>query len=191
MRYPWVDLNNDKFVQANEVVYLTAKGIAPLSYTGGYNYNNPSQLTTTGKVDPNLAADNTDEMLLSFDRQFGRDFAMSAAYIWRKYTNFRWSPLDNWSSANYVPMTWTPTASTCPTGSTCPQVTYYNRTSQPGTAYTYTNQPDYWRGFQGFELTARKRMSDELADERQLLVQRRAGALRLRGVLPGPDQHRD
>jgi len=160
VRYPWVDLNSDKFVQPNEVVYLTANGFAPLSYSGGYNYNNPTQLTTTGKVDPNLSADNTDEVLLSFDRQFGRDFAMSAAYIWRKYSNFRWSPTDNFSSANYTPITWTPTASTCPTGSTCPQVTYFNRTSQPGTAYTYTNQPDYWRGFQGFELTARKRLSD-------------------------------
>ncbi|MFB3855112.1 MAG: carboxypeptidase regulatory-like domain-containing protein [Vicinamibacterales bacterium] len=159
VRYPWVDLNGDKFVQANEVVLTTAKGIAPIQSTSGYNYNNPSQLTTTGKVDPKLTADKTDEILISFDQQLGPDFAVSAAYIWRKYTNFRWSPLDNFSAANYEAVKWTPTAGTCPAGAHCPEVTYYRRTSQPGTAYTYTNQPDYWRDFNGFEITARKRLS--------------------------------
>jgi len=44
-------------------------------------------------------------------------------------------------------------------GARCDAITYYNRTSQPSTAYTYTNRPDYWRGFNGIEITARKRMS--------------------------------
>ncbi len=160
VRFPWVDLNGDKVIQANEVVLLTSKGIAPVAASGGYNYNNPTQLTTTGRVDPNITADNTDEILVSYDRQFGRDFAVSGAYIYRKYTNFRWSPLDDFSSADYKPVTWTPPASSCPAGATCPTVTYYERTRQPGTAYTYTNQPDYWREFRGFEVTARKRMSN-------------------------------
>jgi hypothetical protein len=155
VRYPWVDVNGDKSVSANEVVYLAI----PLSYSGGYNYNNPTQTTTTGKVDPNLSADKTDEFLVSFDREIGPEFAVGAAYIWRKYSNFRWSPTDNWSSANYKPVTWTPSAATCPAGATCPTVTYYERLSQPPVNYTYTNQPDYWRGYQGIELTARKRMS--------------------------------
>ncbi len=156
VRYPWVDLNGDKSVQANEVV-LTA---IPLNSTGGYNYNNPTQTTTTGKVDPNLTADKTDELLVSFDRQIGNEFGVSAAYIWRKYTNFRWSPTDNWSSDEYRPVQWAPAASTCPAGATCPTVTYYERLRQPPVEYTYTNRPDYWRGYNGVELTARKRMSN-------------------------------
>ncbi len=156
VRYPWVDLNGDKSVSANELVYVPI----PLNSTGGYNYNNPTQTTTTGKVDPGLTSDKTDELLVSFDRQIGREFAVSAAYIWRKYTNFYWSPTDNWSSADYKPVTWTPTASTCPAGATCPAVTYYERLAQPGVNYTRTNQPDYWRGYSGVELTARKRMSN-------------------------------
>jgi len=155
VRYPWVDVNGDKSVTANELVYLSV----PLSYTGGYNYNNPTQTTTTGKIDPDLSADTTDELLVSFDRELGPDFAVGAAYIWRKYQNFRWSPTDNWSSADYRAVQWTPSAATCPAGATCPTVTYYERLSQPGTAYTYTNQPDYWRGYQGVELTVRKRFS--------------------------------
>jgi len=159
VRYPWVDLNSDKFVQVNEIVYLQEKGVAPLGYTSGYNYNNPTQTTTTGKVDPNLSAEKVDELLFSFDKQIGNDIGVSASYIWRKYSNLRWSPTDNWSSANYVATKWTPAASACPAGATCPEVTYYSPTSQPGVNYTYTNRPDYWRGYQGFELSARKRMS--------------------------------
>ncbi len=155
VRYPWVDANNDKFVQVNEIVYLQEKGVAPLGYTSGYNYNNPTQTTTTGKVDPNLTAETVDELLFSFDKQIGNDIGISASYIWRKYSNLRWSPTDNWSSANYEAKSYT--APTC--YGSCPQVTYYQPTSQPGVNYTYTNRPDYWRGYQGFELSARKRMS--------------------------------
>ncbi|HSK09994.1 MAG TPA: hypothetical protein VK911_10470, partial [Vicinamibacterales bacterium] len=159
IRYPWVDLNGDQSVQANEIVYLTEKGVAPLSYTSGYNYNNPSQTTTTGKVDPNITADYADEFLVSFDKQIGNDLGISAAYIWRKYQNFAWSQTDNWSSADYKPVSWAPAATACPAGASCPTVTYYERLSQPGVAYTRTNQPDYWRGYQGFEVSARKRLS--------------------------------
>jgi hypothetical protein len=156
VRYPWVDLNGDKSVQANEVVYTAI----PVQSTSGYNYNNPTQATTTGKVDPNLTNDKTNELLVSFDRQIGNQFAVSGAYIWRKYSNFRWTPTDDWSSADYKPVTWTPAASSCPAGAECPTVTYYERLRQPGVNYTYTNQPDYWRGYNGVELTARKRMSN-------------------------------
>jgi hypothetical protein len=153
VRYPWIDVNGDKFIQANEVVLTSV----PLSYSSGYDYKNPTATSTTGKVDPNLTGDYTDEILFSFDRQLSNDFAVSASYIWRKYQNFRWSPTDNWSSANYAAVQWTPT--NCAAGGTCPQVTYYQPTSQPPVGYTYTNQPDYWRGYNGFELSARKRMS--------------------------------
>ena len=134
VRYPWVDVNGDKSVTANEVVLTPI----PLNSTGGYNYNNPTQTSTTGKVDPDLTSDKTDEILVSFDREIGPEFAVGASYIWRKYTNFRWSPTDNWSSANFRPVEWTPNPATCPAGATCPTVTYYERLSQPGTAQPFT-----------------------------------------------------
>jgi len=155
VRYPWVDANNDGFVQANEVV-LTA---APLSWTGGYDYNNPTATTTTGTVDPNLKMETTDELLVSFDKQIGREFAVSASYIWRQYGNFRWDDRLNWTSANYEKVSFTPAATACPAGARCESVTYYQPTSQIPTGYIRTNQPDYSRGYRGFEITARKRMS--------------------------------
>jgi hypothetical protein len=153
VRYPWVDSNKDTVIQANEIVYTAA----PLDWTTGYNYKDPSQLTTTGTVDPNLTNEKTDEVIASFDRQIGQDFAVSASYIWRKYTNFRGVDILNFGPDNWTAVSWTPTG--CPAGADCPAVTYYQPTSQIPTTYLYTNIPDFWRGYQGFELTARKRFS--------------------------------
>jgi hypothetical protein len=156
VRYPWVDLNSDGFIQANEVV-LTA---APLSWTSGYDYNNPTATSTTGTVDPNLTMDNTNEIMVSFDKQFGNQFAVSASYIWRKYSNFAWSDTLNWTSANYTQVSYTPPATACPTGARCDTVSYYQPTSLIPTAYLRTNLPDYSRGYSGFEVSARKRMAN-------------------------------
>ena len=153
VRYPWVDGNGDGVVQANEIVYLSV----PLSWSSGYDYNNPSDISTTGTNDPNLTDDYADEVLVGFDRQIGTEIAVGASYIWRKYQNFRWSDTPNWNSSNYQAVTYTPT--NCPDGARCDTITYYNPTSTIPVGYTYTNQPDYWRGYQGFELSVRKRMS--------------------------------
>jgi hypothetical protein len=150
-----VDVNGDKFIQPNEVV-MTA---APLSWTSGYSYTNPSQTTTTGTVDSNLKNEYTHELLVTFDKQLGTELAFSASYIWRKYGNFRWNDRLNWSSSNYEQRSFTPAATACPAGARCETVTYYQPTSQIPTGYVLTNQPDYSRDFNGFEITARKRMS--------------------------------
>ena len=158
VRYPWVDLNGDTVIQANEIVY--SPSIVPLSRGGNYDWQNPSaQGSSPGKLDPNLTNDYTNEFIIGFDKAVGNDFAVSASYIWRKYENFRWSPPDGWSSANYVSATFTPAATACPAGARCPTVTYYEPTSVSPTPYTTKNQPDYWRGYNGFEVTARKRMT--------------------------------
>jgi hypothetical protein len=156
VRYPWVDVNKDGFIQANEVVYRSA----PLSWTSGYNYQNPTQTTTTGTVDPNLSADKTDEILLSFDHQIGNNMAVSASYIWRNYGNFRSNDILNFGADNWAPVQWTPPASACPAGADCPAVTYYQPTSQIPVSYLYTNVQDFHRNYQGFELTGRKRFSN-------------------------------
>ena len=153
VRYPWVDVNGDRFVQANEVVLLPV----PLTWTAGYDYNNPTATASSGTVDPNLTVDKTDELIIGFDRQIGNQLAVSASYIWRRYRNFRSNPKNGFSADNWVKKEFTPTG--CPTGATCPTVTYYEPNALIPTTFTYTNVKDFWRGYQGFELTGRKRMS--------------------------------
>jgi hypothetical protein len=155
--YPWADANNDGYVQANEIT-IGAGGLGYAYITSGYNPSNPSALTTTTKLDSNLKSERIQEVVLTFDKQLFRDFAVSASYIWRKYDNFRATWRDNWSSANYTQATYTPT--TCGTNNgRCPTVTYYVPTSTMPVTFTVRNQDGYWRGYQGFEFSARKRMS--------------------------------
>ena len=158
VRYPWTDLNGDKFVQANEVNISAA----PLSQTSGYDYRDPSALVTKGRVDPNLKSDKTNEIIVGFNRQFSNTFAMGISGIYRKYTNFAWSDTDNISSADYSPVTFTANCSNVPPAQNprCPPVTYYVPTSKNlsnFTTYLYTNRPGYNRVYKGIEVTGSKR----------------------------------
>ncbi len=154
VRYPWVDVNGDRFIQANEIVLTSA----PLSWTGGYDYNNPTATRTSGKVDPDLTADVTNEFLITFDKQIGNEFAVSASYIWRNYGNFWGNDYDGFDASNWAAVSWTPTG--CPSGASCPAVTYFQPTSQLPVNYTVTNVKDFYRRYQGLEFTARKRFSN-------------------------------
>jgi len=154
VRYPWVDVNGDKFVQANEIV-LTPN---VLTFSGNYDPLNPTAASSPGTVDKNISAPRTDEIIVGFDKALGSEFAISASYIWRKYTNFTWNDTTNWSTANYTAVS--NYQATCTvSGARCNPITYYQPTSQIPAAYVYTNRPDYWRSYQGFEVSARKRMS--------------------------------
>lgn len=158
VRYPWTDLNGDKFVQANEVNISAA----PLAQTSGYDYRDPSALTTKGRVDPNLKSDKTNEIILGFNRQFSNTFAMGISGIYRKYTDFAWSDTDNISDADYSPVSYTANCSNVPASQNprCPPVTYYVPTSKNlsnFTTYLYTNRPGYHREYKGIEVTGSKR----------------------------------
>ena len=143
---------------------------------------------------PNLTAwTTTNELLVTFDKQIGNDFAVSASYIWRKYSNFAWSD-DRELELGELRRSKSYTA-----GSAAARRRRAARRS-PTTSRRARSRPSLHlhepagllaRLPAASKLTARKRMSKPLDGERQLLVQRRAGALRLGGGVRGPDQHRD
>jgi hypothetical protein len=158
VRYPWTDLNGDKFVQANEV-NISAP---PLTQTAGYNYLNPTALVTSGRVDPNLKSDKTNEIIVGFNRQFSNTFAVGISGIYRKYTDFSWNDTDNITDADYSPVTFTANCSAVPASQNprCPPVTYYVPTSKNlsnFSTYQYTNRPGYNRVYKGIEVTGSKR----------------------------------
>ena len=64
IRFPWTDTNGDTFVQPGELNYSRI-----LTFGGNYNPDNPSQLTTTGSVDPNLQNDRTREFIVGMDHE--------------------------------------------------------------------------------------------------------------------------
>src|SRR5262249_25057781 len=175
VRYPWVDLNHDKFVQANEIndsagVPLAAGGDISkyLALTGNWNPAAPGSPTTANSVDSNLKNDRTDEFIVGFDREIGAGFAVGANYVWRRYTNFQFTDTLGLEPSDYVATTYQPAASTCPgadgnriSAGNCPAVTLYVPAFQTPSISRLTNftTDQYNRAFNGFELTGRRRMS--------------------------------
>lgn len=161
VRYPWTDLNGDKFVQPNEI-NITG---APLAVSAGYNYLDPTALKTSGTVDTKMKNEKTDEIILGFDKQFSNSFAMGIAGIYRKYDNFRWNDTIGIDDTDYSAVSFTPNCSAVPAAqnANCPTVTYYQPTSKnlsnfPN--YIYTNRPGATRSYKGVEVTGRKRVKN-------------------------------
>jgi hypothetical protein len=153
VRYPWTDLNNDRFVTGNELDLTTI-----LARSAAYDPANPSNFRTAGTVDPNVKNDRTREFIVGFDRQLGSVMAVGGSYIWRKYDRFFWNDRLDWTSGNYRAVQFTPTG--CPADARCETLTYYEPSSPLPAPFQYTNVPDRHRDFNGFELTFAKRMSN-------------------------------
>ena len=176
LRYNWVDLNHDTFVQANEIydskgVPLVSGGnpVNLLAKGGNWDPTSPASPTTSNTVDPNLKNDRTDEFIVGFDREVGLGFAIGANYIWRRYTNFQFSDTLGLQPSDYTAVSFTPAASSCPgadgnrvSAANCPTVTYYQPNFQLPIPQNLTNYTadQYHRTYNGVELTARKRMSN-------------------------------
>ena len=161
LRYPWIDLNGDKFVQANEV---KAPGVGTFSASTATGIRRTTRRATVSanSVDPNFKNDTTDEFIVGLDREIGAGFAVGANYIWRRYGNFTFNDRHGIiEPSDYAAVAFTPAASACPAAQNarCPTVTYYQPTFQLPTIITLTNAGGFNRTFNGVELTGRKRMS--------------------------------
>src|SRR5262249_34769651 len=111
LRYPWIDANGNKSADAGEII-LSAN---PLAVTqGNWSAANPANTVSANTVDPNLKNDTTDEIIVGVDRELGRGFAVGANYVWRRYGNFQWEDKNGISTADWIPTTFTPAASSCP-----------------------------------------------------------------------------
>jgi outer membrane receptor protein involved in Fe transport len=155
--YPWTDLNGDQLVTRNELNLSATPTIS-----GNYNPAAPGSPTTINSIDPNLKNETTNEFIVGLQHELFPGIALSANYIYRKYDNFRWTTAEGVTSDVYQQVTATPTdcfASNSVAGP-CPTITYYKPTiAIGGRKLTYTNRPDYNRGYNGFELSVTKRYS--------------------------------
>lgn len=153
VRYPWADLNGDRFVQANELDFSNL-----LFRTATFDTTNPTNFRSPGAVDPNIRNDRTREVIIGLDHQFAGTMAVGGSYIWRNYDNFNWVDRLNFSNADMRPVTFTPAS--CPANARCETVTYYEPRFQVPAPFVRTNTPDQYRDFNGVELTVQKRLSN-------------------------------
>lgn len=161
LQYYWDDVNADGFPQKNEV--LTGAGLY-------YYYNidpaNPAALTSLNKIDPDYSPNTDNEFVLGIDRELFPNFAVSAAYTFRRASALGWAPRvcgnRPCNRSDYValaPVTRTPVGQ-----GTDPQTfTFQNNrtpTGIPGTKFV-TNRDDSYRQFQGVEVSLIKRLSNK------------------------------
>lgn len=160
IRLPWTDTNGDRLVTRDELNLAVPATLV----SGNWDRNNPGSPQTSNTVDPNLpnvgasteASGRTYEFIAGVDHELLPNFAVGASYIWRRYDNFRWDDTVGLSAADYSPVEYTATG--CPGG--CPTVTYYRPNGLLPTTQRREARPDYFRSFNGVEITARKRYAD-------------------------------
>ena len=83
IRFPWTDSNADGLVTRNE---LTLGRSNVLAFTGNYNPDNPTALTTTGSVDSDVKNDRTREFIAGLDHELAPNVGVGFNYIWRRNT---------------------------------------------------------------------------------------------------------
>ena len=87
LAYAWNDINNYRRVQPNEVL------LNQFQYNyGGINPANPAAATTPLKIDRDYEAQTSHEVIAGVDHELAPNFAVGAAYIWRKNVDFSYYP---------------------------------------------------------------------------------------------------
>lgn len=165
LAYGWNDVNGDRFVQQGEVE------LDNFLYNINVDPNNPGAVgTTVNKVDRDLVAKHDTELIIGVDREIAGNFAVGAAYTYRKATD--------WEQRLRLSGTCSgePTLDSCPTigpsgyaaNAPVTNTGLTARTFSPNAALVTaggggrirTNRDGYFTKFNGLELTATKRLSN-------------------------------
>ena len=164
LAYGWIDTNGDRTVQPGEVD--VAGGVL-------YTYNiNPSNRTGTapGRIDPDLKSQRDNEFVLGLDHELASNFAVGAAFTYRKSKNMQYTPFISAScaigaSCSFIqPGQYTRMSDVTARGFTVQRYQAPSALVSAGGNGRYrTNFGGYTRQFKGFELTAKKRLSNRWA----------------------------
>ena len=167
LTYGWNDANGDKVAQVSEV------NLRDLHSASNVDPNNPGKVgSTPNKINPDLKSKKDNEFILGVDHELGANFAVGAAFTYRKTNSLEWTPRlaascpAGVNCAILTPANYTANA---PVSATRNGATYSARTFTPNAALVAaggfgryrTNQDGYSRQFKGLELTVNKRMSNK------------------------------
>ena len=155
LSYFWNDTNGDLFIQRSELDFARGFRSTP---SANYDPSNPASVVSPNRIDPGLENDITDEFVASVDHELMPNFALGVSYIWRNYHNFqdanRNATPDSYTAVTYV--------DACG-NSLCDQPSYtgtYYQRSTPLPTGTVLRNNNGSRSYNGIELTARKRFSN-------------------------------
>ena len=151
-----IDANNDNVTQGSEIDLVTG----PIAYYG-FDLTDPTSTASVNVVGDNLRAPLTHEVLVGVDRELFPEFGLSATLTWRRFTDLRWRPLIGVRSGDFVEAG--RATGTLPGGGAV-DVPYFEpgpaAVLPPGNGGEDTGREGYHQRYWGFEVDARKRMSD-------------------------------
>jgi hypothetical protein len=160
--YRWLDLNADHFAQADEV--QTSQFVAAAN---GFNPANPTAVTSSNRIDPNLKAPVTQSFVAGLDRELRANLSVGVNYTYTKTTDllgnatFSVTPRVGVSLSDY---TAGPTLTgTLPDGSAYSVPTFIANAAKVtagGSGFLLTNWNGYSTDYHGLELSAVKRLSN-------------------------------
>jgi len=162
LEYAWTDANRDEKIQLGEVRFN--EGVKD---SQNINPNNPGALSASvNRIDPNLKNDKEYEIIAGIDHELMANFQVGAAYTWRRAVDTYRRGLDN----NWLPRIGVTTADyslgtpvTRNGYTVTPYILNAGVSTRAGVTggRILTNRPDYYRQYNGLELTANKRLASK------------------------------
>jgi hypothetical protein len=164
--YNVVDTNGNKIADPAEIQAALAPGLATLvdqglANFGGFDLNNPGNVGTPSATVGSYKTPLTHEVQIGIDRELMPNFAISGTYTFRRFINF---PINNLglTGNDYAPAG-TFAFSGDPVGTV--NVPFFDvipsHVPSNRAATIYHTRPDYYQQYQGFEISAVKRMSNK------------------------------
>jgi hypothetical protein len=160
--YRWNDVNGDHLASADEV--LLNQFVAA---SGGFNPANPTAVTSSNKINPDLQAPQTQSIVAGVDREVMGHLLVGAHYTYTRTTNLIGN--NSWAVTPRVGMTIAdysagPTLTgTLPDGSSYSIPTYIPnpaKVTAGGSGFQLTNWDGYSTDYHGVEFTATKRLAN-------------------------------
>ena len=157
--HPWDDSNHNGQVEPEEVI----DPMNPIAWN--INLDNPGSLETPNRIDPNLKAPVTDELILGFEWSLSPEFTLGVTGTLRENRDLLWRPLLDITRDDYVLDPSQAVSGIDPFTGEGYTITPYVLTAEAAARNTdratiLTNRPDYSRDYKGVEFTATKRLSN-------------------------------
>ena len=156
--YLAIDQNGDNVTQREEILF----DVGPLgSY--GFDLDDPTATESVNIVDDDLNAPLTHEVLAGVDRELLPGFGLSATLSWRHFNNLRWTPMIGVRRGDFIEAGRVTDTLPGASGGGSIDVPYFEPKPgvlPPGNGREDTNREGYRQEYWGFEVDARKRMSN-------------------------------
>jgi len=162
----WTDGQNgnpaDGQFQRGEETFFNDNPYTP-GFATGVDPDNPASVSSLNSIDPNYDPPSVDEFILGGEWAVTPGFSLGLAYTYRLKDTFGWSPLDGITTADYEIIGYA--EGTNPVTGESYRVPQYALTaaaenSNPASASTLQNRPDYEEEYSGIEFTVTKRLSN-------------------------------